>query len=73
MTAFRYFRIQPVIFALSSLFSIILCIAFIPRFGMLGAAWAMVITYCFQLIAAFLSNAHAIYGLHKTLNDMRRK
>jgi len=73
MTASRYFRIQPVIFALSSLFSIILCLAFIPRFGMLGAAWTMVIIYCFQAIVAFLTNAHAIYGLHKTLNDTRRK
>jgi O-antigen/teichoic acid export membrane protein len=64
MTASRYFRVQPAIFALSVALSCICCFLLVPRFGLLGAAWTILLTSCFQAVAALASNAHAIYRLY---------
>ena len=63
MTAVRQFRIQPIIFASANLISVISSVLLIPKFGILGAAWAMLCSSMFQLISLFLVNIFAYLKL----------
>jgi O-antigen/teichoic acid export membrane protein len=60
MTASRSFKIQPFIFALSALVSYAACAIFVPSYGMVGAAWAMILSLGLQLLLAFGVDIHAI-------------
>ena len=59
ITAVRQFRIQPILFASANLISVISSVLLIPKFGILGAAWAMLCSSMFQLISLFLVNIFA--------------
>jgi O-antigen/teichoic acid export membrane protein len=65
MTASRYFKAQPLVFAASAAVATLSCILLVPRRGLLGAAWAIVITASVQTVAVLCCNAHAVYKLYR--------
>jgi O-antigen/teichoic acid export membrane protein len=65
MTCARYFKAQPIIYGLSCLVTSLCCWYLIPKHGLLGAAWAYVITGAVQMLAALLYSAYAIQMLNR--------
>ena len=51
LLAVRAIKVQPVILALCAALILFLSFALVPRFGIVGGAWAVVITSAFQLAA----------------------
>lgn len=43
LTAARNFSVQPYIYSAASLISVVACMLLIPRYGLLGSAWALLI------------------------------
>ncbi len=60
MTAAHYFRIQPFIFALVTVISFVSGLFLIPAYGLVGAAWTLLIAALVQALAAFMVNMHAL-------------
>ncbi len=60
MTATRFFKIQPIIYFISIAISVGLGYILIPSYGMLGAAFLLVITNCFRSAAMLLVNIIAL-------------
>jgi O-antigen/teichoic acid export membrane protein len=65
MTASHYYRVQPVIFAATTLFALLLSFALVPIWGVLGAVGAMGLSLVFQAGAVFVCNVHAVNKLNK--------
>lgn len=63
MTAARYFRVQPLIFGLITLFGLIFSYLLIPEYGMIGAALVAIGTAALQFVLAFSVNVHAFRAL----------
>jgi O-antigen/teichoic acid export membrane protein len=63
MTASRYFKPQPFVYALACLMAVLCSRTLIPHYGLLGAAWTIVALNLVQLTAALLCNLHAIARL----------
>jgi O-antigen/teichoic acid export membrane protein len=59
MTAARYFRPQLPLFGLCGAASALGCLWLVPRFGLMGAAWAGLASQIVQLIGGVVINAHA--------------
>lgn len=59
-TALRLFKIQPVLIAVATLVGAIASIALIPTHGILGAAWASILSFATQFAGAL---GTTIYGL----------
>jgi len=60
MTAARYFRPQLPLFGLSGAACALGCLWLVPRFGLMGAAWAGLASLIVQLIGSLVINAHAL-------------
>jgi O-antigen/teichoic acid export membrane protein len=60
MTAARYFRAQPVLFVLVCGVTAAGCWVLVPRYGLLGAAWAMLAAAAVQVTGAVLVLSHAL-------------
>ena len=60
MTAARYFRSQLPLFGLSGAACALGCLWLVPRFGLMGAAWAGLASLIVQLIGSLVINAHAV-------------
>ncbi|MBH0161727.1 oligosaccharide flippase family protein [Fictibacillus sp. 26RED30] len=54
ITSARFFKIQPILFAIVALVNIVCCWSFIPHFGLKGAAYALIISSVFQLVGSIL-------------------
>lgn len=63
LSATRHFQIQPLIFAIEVLLTGVVCLALVPPFGVLGAAWAMCVTMAFQVAAMAAANLYALGSL----------
>lgn len=50
VTVARKFKIQPVIYLINLIFNAILNWVFVPRFGLMGSAVALIISYCIHLL-----------------------
>jgi O-antigen/teichoic acid export membrane protein len=59
MTAARYFRSQLPLSGLCGAASALGCLWLVPRFGLMGAAWAGLASQIVQLIGSVVINAHA--------------
>lgn len=66
MTAMRYFRVQPFVFALVCAVSALACYGLIPQYGLLGAVWALAVSLGFQLLLSLMINVYGIYSLRDT-------
>ena len=62
MMAARYIFIQVPLFILVSITTVIGCLLLIPSYGMLGAAWAVVISSVVQVVASLSVVLHSIYS-----------
>lgn len=62
MTSMRFFRVQPILFALVGGISALACYWLIPRYGLLGAVWAFNVSLAFQLVFSFGIN---VYGIQR--------
>jgi O-antigen/teichoic acid export membrane protein len=60
MTAARLFRIQVPVFALVSLTTLISCFFLVPAYGLVGGAWALIVSASIQLIASASVNVWAL-------------
>ena len=60
MTAARYFRSQMPLFGFCGAVSALACSGLVPRFGLIGAAWANLVGLMVQLIGSMVLNAHAL-------------
>lgn len=60
LSATRYFRVQPFIIGVEVLVTAAACFAFVPRFGAVGAAWAMCIAMAFQMVAMAIANSQVL-------------
>ena len=60
MTAARCFRSQLPLSALCGGVSILTCTVLVPRFGLVGAAWACLVTLMVQTLGSVAINAHAL-------------
>jgi O-antigen/teichoic acid export membrane protein len=63
MTAARYFNVQVVVFAGSALALVAACAVLLPRFGLLGAAWAVLAVHAVRALAIVAINRHAVRAL----------
>ncbi|HVO42921.1 MAG TPA: oligosaccharide flippase family protein [Aggregatilineales bacterium] len=66
ITAARYFEIQPIIFAVCTAATLLLCAWLIPPYGILGAAWA---TLGASLIQCILVFSYTVYALNKSTGE----
>lgn len=60
ITATRQFRVQLPLFAIIAVSCLALCYLFIPHFGMVGAAWAILISNLIQLLGTAWLVARAL-------------
>jgi O-antigen/teichoic acid export membrane protein len=63
-TAARRFSLQPVVFSVCVASAIGLCALLVPRYGALGAAWALLLAYALQLMLMAAYLAPALGALH---------
>jgi O-antigen/teichoic acid export membrane protein len=63
LTSARFFKIQPIIFAVCTLSVGLLCALLIPLYGLLGAAWAILITTIIQLLLTGIYMGFALLAL----------
>jgi O-antigen/teichoic acid export membrane protein len=68
LIAAHYYRIQPFIFGPAIALSAILCFIWIPRWGILGAVWAIGLSALGQMLASLACLFHAIYVSGKLQN-----
>ncbi|AFY86734.1 MULTISPECIES: oligosaccharide flippase family protein [Chroococcidiopsis] len=68
MTSARYFRVQMPLFVFVTTISAIACLWLIPKFGLLGAAFALLVAAIVQVVASLGVNIHALYALKKECN-----
>lgn len=61
MTAAHCFVIQPVIFGAVALANGLSCLALVPRYGLLGAAWALGVAHSLQILASMASVMIALW------------
>lgn len=66
VTAARRFRVQPYIFAASSLASVIMCALLVPIYGTSGAAWAVIIASIVQVLGFAVAGFAAFRELQQT-------
>lgn len=64
VTAIRYFKIQPAIYAICVVCTVIFCAWLIPTHGVWGAAWAVILANNIQVILTFLCVVYAIRTPH---------
>jgi O-antigen/teichoic acid export membrane protein len=60
MTAARYFRSQLPLSGFCGAVLALACLGLVPRFGLIGAAWASLGAVIFQLVGSVAINAHAL-------------
>jgi O-antigen/teichoic acid export membrane protein len=60
MTAARYFRVQAPLLGIVTLFLIVACAALVPRFGLVGAAYATGLAMLVQLVLSVVVIVHAM-------------
>ena len=63
MTAARAFKVQPVIFSIVTGATTLCCWLWVPTYGLLGAARAIIVSAAIQVTASAVVNVHAIYKL----------
>lgn len=61
LTAARFFKIQPVIFSIVTMVSLISCLILIPTYGFEGAAYALVATSLVQLMVSSLAIIYKVF------------
>lgn len=59
-TALRLFKIQPVLIAVATLVGAVASILLIPEHGVLGAAWASILSFATQFVGALATTAYGI-------------
>lgn len=64
ITAARYFRIQLPLFGLVTLTLAIGCLMWLPKFGLIGAAMALLLAAIVQAVVSSGVVAHALFKLH---------
>lgn len=64
-TAARYFKLQPVIFTVCAASTITICAVLIPTYGLLGAAWAIGLTFVIQLVLMMIYLGRSLYALSR--------
>jgi len=65
MTASHYFKLQPIIYATSAVLTTIVSFLLIPKYGLLGAAWEILIVSFAVMTVLILCNVYAIQKLRK--------
>jgi O-antigen/teichoic acid export membrane protein len=60
LSATRHFRIQPFVYSFELLLTLVACLALVPSFGILGAAWAMCLAMAFQTVVMAAANIYAL-------------
>jgi O-antigen/teichoic acid export membrane protein len=63
MTAARYFRVQPLLFVLVTGSTVLACMWLVPPYGMIGAALALIIAACIQMLGSLSIVSYAVYTL----------
>jgi len=66
MTAARFFRIQPILFATSSALGCFFCYLWIPAYGLPGAVWAYGASISVHAVGALLCNLAALRSIWDT-------
>lgn len=65
ITAARYFRIQPVLLTVVTVITTLACLWLVPAYGLIGAAYALVIANVILLLGILCVNIHAVARLGK--------
>jgi O-antigen/teichoic acid export membrane protein len=71
MTAAHYFAAQPVILGVVALVNGLFCMAFVPRYGPLGAAWALGMAHLLQVLVFLACVVIAVQRLPR--RELRRE
>jgi O-antigen/teichoic acid export membrane protein len=69
MTAARYFRVQPLLFALVTGSTVLACVWLVPPYGLIGAALALIIAACIQVLGSLSIVSYAVYQLTTTTGN----
>jgi O-antigen/teichoic acid export membrane protein len=66
MTAARYFHIQPFLFIIVTSTTVLSCMWLVPSYGLNGAAIALIIAACIQVLGSFSIVTYAVYTITTT-------
>ncbi len=69
MTAARYFRIQTVLFLVATVATGVGCLVFIPIYGLLGAAYALIASAIVQGVGSLAIVLYALWVIRPQPND----